>query len=68
MNLLLVKKLLNMLNTCSMRVLHEIFLAPAVSFVIFMAQRSLANIAVLRVRAKFTRILSDSEVLTAAGK
>ena len=36
------------------------YLALAVKFVIFMAQRSSANIAVLRVRAKFTIILSDS--------
>ena len=36
------------------------FLAPAVNFVIFMAQRQLANIAVLGVRAKLSKILSDS--------
>ena len=36
------------------------FLAPAVNFVIFMAQRPSANIAVLKVRVKFTKILSDS--------
>ena len=35
-------------------------LAPAVKFVILMAQRPSANIAVLRVSAEFTRILSDS--------
>ena len=47
-----------MLETCSVRALHEIFLPPAVNSEIFMAQRP--NIAVLRVGAKFTRILSDS--------
>ena len=36
------------------------FSAPALNFVIFMSQRPSANIAELRVRAKFTRILSDS--------
>ena len=36
------------------------FLAPAVNFVIFMAQRPSANIALLRGRAKFTRTLSNS--------
>ena len=34
--------------------------APAVKFVILMAQRSSANMAVLTVRAKFVRILSDT--------
>ena len=56
-----LKESLNMLN-------KDLFLwstlqkciAPAVKFVILMAQRLSANIAVLRVRAKFTRILSDS--------
>ena len=36
------------------------FLVPAVNFVIFMAQRPSANIALLRGRAKFTRSLSNS--------
>ena len=35
-------------------------LAPAVNFVIFMAQRPSANIALLRGRAKFRRTLSNS--------
>ena len=34
--------------------------APTVKFVIFMAQRPAANMAVLRVKAKLTRTLSDS--------
>ena len=36
------------------------FLALAVNFVIFMAQRPSASIALLRGRAKFTRTLSNS--------
>ena len=36
------------------------FLAPTVKFVIFMAQRPAANMAVLRVKAKLTITLSDS--------
>ena len=39
---------------------QRIFLAPAVNFVIFMAQRPSANIALLRRRAKFTRTLLNS--------
>ena len=39
---------------------HEIFLAPAVNFVIFMAQRPPANIALLGGRVKFTITLSNS--------
>ena len=35
-------------------------LAPAINFVIFIAKRPLANIVVLKVRAKSTRVLSDS--------
>ena len=38
----------------------RIFLAPAVNFVIFMAQRPSASIALLKGRAKFTRTLSNS--------
>ena len=55
-----LKKSLNMLKTCSMGVIQEIFLAPAVNFVIFMAQKPSANIALLRGTAKFTRTLSNS--------
>ena len=36
------------------------FVAPAVNFVIFMAQRPSAIIALLRKKAKFTRTLSNS--------
>ena len=36
------------------------FLASAVNFVIFMAQRPSANLALLRGKAKFTRTLSNS--------
>ena len=43
---------------------HSLFygshLAPAVNFVIFIAQRPSANIALLRGRAKFRRTLSNS--------
>ena len=53
-----LKKSLNMLKTYSMGVIQEFFLASAVNFVIFMAQRPSANIALLRGRAKFTRVLT----------
>ena len=46
-----------MLMTCSIGVIHEFFLALAVNFVIFMAQRPSANIALLREREKSLREL-----------
>ena len=54
-----LKIYLNMLKTYSLRILHQMapVLAPAVNYVIFMVQSP--NIAVLRVREKFTKILSD---------
>ena len=58
-----LKKSLNMIKTCAMRVLCRNFLALAVNCD-FYGQRPSANIAVLRVaigvRSKFTRILSYS--------
>ena len=62
-----LKESLNMLKTCSLflgSTLQEC-LAPAVKFVILMAQRPSANIVGLRVRENFIR---SSKVLTAAGK
>ena len=49
-----------MLKNCSCGVPYKSVLAPAIKFVIVMAQRPSFDIPVLRVRAKFTRILLDS--------
>ena len=59
-NLLSVKRIVEYLKDLFLGSTLQKCLALEVKFVILMAQRPLANIAVLRVRAKFTRILSDS--------
>ena len=53
-----LKNLMNMFKDLIYESTLRKFSAPAINSVIFMAQRP--NIAVLIVRAKFTRILSDS--------
>ena len=59
-NLLSVKRIFEYVEDMFLGSTLQKCLALSVKFVILMAQRSSANIAVLRVRAKFTRILSDS--------
>ena len=56
----LAKKFFSMLKTCFWGVLNEIFQLLQLNLGFLWPKRSSANIAVLRVRAKFMRILSDS--------
>ena len=59
-NLLFVKRIFEHVKDLFLGSTLQKCLAFPFKFVILMAQRSSANVAGLRVRAKFTRILSDS--------